>query len=69
MTSNTSRAFAGRLPADEAELFEAAIEESNETKSELVRRALRRYIRRNPDDSEAFRSGDSLDSFVREMLE
>ena len=68
MTSRTSEAFAGRLPADEAALLKAAIEESSETESEIVRRALRLYIRKNPDDLEVIRSPDPLEEFVEELF-
>ncbi|MDS0297775.1 hypothetical protein NDI76_03380 [Halogeometricum sp. S1BR25-6] len=63
MTSKTSEAFAGRLPADEAALLKAAIEESAETESEIVRRALRFYIRKNPDYLKALRSPDFLEGW------
>ena len=63
MTSKTSEAFAGRLPADEAALLKAAIDESNETESEIVRRALRFYIRKNPDYLKALRPPDFLEGW------
>ncbi|ELZ29110.1 hypothetical protein C474_13604 [Halogeometricum pallidum JCM 14848] len=63
MTSKTSEAFAGRLPADKAVLLKAAIEESNETESEIVRRALRLYIRQNPDYLKTLRSPDFLEGW------
>lgn len=69
MTSNTSRAFAGRLPADEADLLEAAIDESNRTKSELVRRAIRYYVRENPDRIKVLYPEDSLERFTMELMD
>lgn len=41
MRSHTSKAFATRLQATEAEQFEAVLEETGQSKSELVRRAIR----------------------------
>ena len=69
MTSNTSRAFAGRLPADEAELFEAAIEESNNTKSEMVRRAIQYYVSKNPDHIEVLYPDGSFERFTMELMD
>ncbi|SFR53420.1 Ribbon-helix-helix protein, copG family [Halogeometricum rufum] len=69
MTSNTSRAFAGRLPVDKAELFEAAIEESDNTKSEMVRRAIQYYISKNPDRIEVLYPNDSLERFTLELMD
>ena len=68
MTSRTSEAFAGRLPADEAALLKAAIEESSETESEIVRRALRLYVRQNPDNFEVLQSPDPFEAFVEELF-
>ncbi|SFR58378.1 ribbon-helix-helix protein, CopG family [Halogeometricum limi] len=69
MTSNTSRAFAGRLPVDEAKLFEAAVEESNRTKSDLVRRAIQYYVSKNPDRLEVLYPDDSLERFTLELMD
>lgn len=69
MTSRTSRAFAGRLPAEKADLLEAAIEESNETKSDIVERALCYYLQRNPDRLDALRPMGPLDEFMGGSIE
>ena len=69
MTSNTSQAFAGRLPVDEAERFKAAVEESNRTKSDLVRRAIQYYVSKNPDHLETLYPDDSLERFTLELME
>lgn len=49
MRHRTSKAFATRLPENEAEQLEAAIEETGRSKAEIVRRAIRYYTSKNPD--------------------
>jgi len=50
MPNENTKAFATRLPADEARAIEEALRETGLTKAELLRRAVRYYQRRNPDD-------------------
>jgi predicted DNA-binding protein len=64
-----TRAFATRLPAPEAERLEAVVEETNQTKSAVVRRAIRYYLEQNPDRARVLFPEDSLDRLMTEMLE
>jgi predicted DNA-binding protein len=50
MPTQNSKAFATRLPADEAERIEAAVEQTEQTKSAFIKRAVRYYVIKNPDD-------------------
>ncbi len=67
MRSQSSRAFATRLPPRRADRLEAAIEETGSTQAELVRRALVYYINRNPDEIAALYSNESVGRFIRNM--
>lgn len=49
MESKTTKAFATRLPAREAEILEEVVEEVGLTRSALVRKAIRFYMAENPD--------------------
>lgn len=47
--SDRTKAFATRLPATEAEQVTAAIEKTDQSTAEFVRRAIRYYVSKNPD--------------------
>lgn len=64
MRSESTKAFATRLPRGEAEQIEETIEKRRLTKSALVRRALRFYITENPDRIPALASED----FTNQMI-
>jgi hypothetical protein len=64
-----TKAFATRVTASEAAQLEDALEETDWTKSDLVRRAIQSYIERNPDDIRAFYPEGSLEEFVTELVE
>lgn len=69
MRSEPTEAFATRLPASEAALLEEVKEEKSWTNATLLRRAIRYYADENPDHIDALYSDDSLDRFVRELVE
>ena len=66
MPDEKSQAFATRLPADEAATIEQALVETDLSKAELLRRALRYYRRRNPDDIAAFYPEGSVERILAE---
>lgn len=67
MRSHTSKAFATRLQATEAEQFEAVLEETGQSKSELVRRAIRYYVSKNPDEITILYPENSVSRFMAEL--
>lgn len=50
-----SEAFATRVSTEEAERINAALEQTGQSRSDLVGNALRYYTRENPDNISAFR--------------
>ena len=68
MPSEKSQAFATRLPADEAATIERAMAETDRSKAELLRRALRYYRKRNPDDIVAFYPEGSVGRMLAEDM-
>jgi len=66
MPDEKSQAFATRLPADEAATVEQALAETNLSKAELLRRSLRYYRRRNPDDIASFYPEGSVERMLAE---
>lgn len=69
MESESTKAYATRLPNSEAELLEEAIDETGRTNSDLVRRALRHYIAENSDQIQILYPEKSRDRFVSELVE
>lgn len=67
MSSNSSEAFATRLPTDEAEQLTTIIEATDQTEAEVVRRALRDYIERNPDEIPEVHPEGSMKRFWTDM--
>lgn len=67
MRSKPTRPFATRLPAQQADRLDAAIEETSSSTSEFLRRAIDYYIRRNPDDISALYSDDFVLGILRDM--
>jgi hypothetical protein len=67
MRARSSEAFATRLPAQEAEQIEAAIEDTSWSKSDFVRHAIRYYVTRNPDDIPALYPDHSINRMLAEM--
>lgn len=67
MRSRSSKSFATRLPAKEAEQVEAAIEKLDWSKSEFVRQAIRYYISQNPDAIPTLYPEGSVNRFLAEM--
>ncbi|QLG61930.1 hypothetical protein [Halorarum salinum] len=68
MGSNSSRAFATRLPDDEATLIVDALDETDQQATDLLRRAVEYYVQENPDRIEAFHPDGSLEEFWAELL-
>jgi hypothetical protein len=67
--SESTKAFATRVAASEAAQLEDALDETDWSKSDLVRRAIQYYVERNPDDIQAFYADGSLGEFVAELVE
>ena len=67
MRSQPSKAFATRLPAQEAEQIEAAVDELDWSKSEFVRQAIRYYISQNPDAIPTLYPDNSVNRLLAEM--
>lgn len=69
MQSKSTKAFATRLPAADAELLEEAIDETGWTKAALVRRTIQYYAEENPDHIGVFYPEGSMEQFTRELVE
>jgi len=69
MRNCTSQAFATRLSAREAEQVEAAIEETGQTRSEFVRRAIRYYVSQNPEQIVVLFPENSVNRWIAELGE
>jgi predicted DNA-binding protein len=67
--SETTSAFATRLPAAEAERLDAAIKATNQSTAELLRRAIRFYMAANPDCIAALYPEGSANRFIAELEE
>jgi hypothetical protein len=67
--TSPTKAFATRITASEAAQIEDALEETDWTKSDFVRRTIRYYVEQNPDEIRAFHAEDSLEQFVTELVE
>jgi predicted DNA-binding protein len=67
MGSKPKPSFATRLPAEHADLAEAAIDETDTTKADFLRRAVEYYIRRNPDRVSALYSDESVQGILRDL--
>jgi predicted DNA-binding protein len=67
MRARSSEAFATRLPAQEAEQIEEAIEDTGWSKSDFVRHAIRYYVSRNPDDIPSLYPDHSISRLLAEM--
>ena len=68
MGTNSSTTFATRLPSEEARIVEAALDETDQQPAELLRTAIRYYMRENPDWIVAFCPEGSLKEFWAEMM-
>jgi hypothetical protein len=69
MESDPKRAFSTRLPAEDADLLEAAIEETDTNTPEFLRRVVRYYLRKNPDRIEVLYPKDSIERWFAEIGE
>ena len=67
MDTPSSKAFATRLPATEAESLDKALEETGQSKAEFVRRAIRYYVSKNPDDIMVLYPKNSVGRFMAEL--
>lgn len=65
MRSKSSEAFATRLSSEEATKVNEAIDETNETKAEFLRRAIEYYVAENPDRIVALCPEESMDGSGR----
>ena len=68
MGTNSSTTLATRLPVEEARIVETALNETDQPPAELLRTAMRYYMRENPDQIVAFCPGGSLEEFWAEMM-
>lgn len=67
MGEPSSKAYATRLPATEVEQIEAALEETKQSKSEFVRRAIQYYVSKNPDEITVLYPEGSVSRFMAEL--
>jgi predicted DNA-binding protein len=67
MGTQPSKAFATRLSAAESEQLEAALKETGQSESEFVRRALRYYVSKNPDEIIALYPENSVNRFIAKL--
>jgi hypothetical protein len=67
MQMQHSKAFATRLPEREADAITEAIEETDSTTSEFLRRAVRYYAKQNPDDILALCEDGSIEQMMLEL--
>lgn len=67
MRDRTSKAFAARLPTAEAAQIERALEQTYQSKSEFVRRAIRYYVSKNPDEIAVLYPENSINRFMAEL--
>lgn len=68
MRSRSSTAYATRLRDEQAALVEDALEETDQTPTELLRRAVEYYVQENPDRIQAFYPDESIEQFCAEFL-
>jgi len=64
-----TKAVATRITASEAAQLEDALEETDWTRSDFVRRAIQYYLSQNPDKLQALYAEGSLEQFVTELVE
>lgn len=69
MRSKPSKAFATRLPAEEAQRLETVIESTGKSRAEIIRRAVRYYLAENPDEIPAVYPTGSMNRFWAELME
>lgn len=69
MRSQPSTAFATRLPREEAQRIEAAIERTGQTRAEFVRAAIRDYLQRNPREIPELYPEESHARFIAEITQ
>lgn len=67
MGTKPTKAFATRLPVREADQLERVVEETDQTKAILVRRAIRYYVKQNPDRIDALYPKNSVGRFMAEL--
>jgi len=67
MENPSSKAYATRLPSAEVEQLEEALEETEQSQSEFVRRAIRYYVSKNPDEITVFYPENSVGRFIAEL--
>lgn len=58
METESTKAFATRLPAEEAEVLDEVVAEIGLTRSAVVRKAIRFYLVKNPDNATALTPED-----------
>lgn len=69
MSSHSSEAFATRLPGDEAEQLNTISERTDQTRAEILRRAVRYYFAHNPDEIPELSPEGSAERPILEMME
>ena len=69
MSEESSTAFATRLPSEEARQLESIIEATGQSQSDVLRRAIRFYLDRNPDGVPALYPEGSVERMMAEMEE
>lgn len=67
METESTKAFATRLPAEEAEVLNEVVEETRLTRSALLRKAIRLYMVKNPDHATVLTPDDFTSRMMAEL--
>lgn len=69
MAWKPKRAFSTRLPAEHADLLEAAVEETDTNPSEILRRSVETYLEENPDRLKSLYPYNSIERWIATLDE
>lgn len=67
MRDRPMEAFATRLPASDADVVNAVIDETDLTDSQILRRAIRYYLRENPDNIGQLNAQEFVDQILADL--
>jgi predicted DNA-binding protein len=69
VATNSTEAFATRLPEEQAEQIEAILDRTGMTRSEYLRQAAEHYLETDPDNLRQDDPTASIESLMDEMVE
>lgn len=67
MRSNPKRAYSTRLPPEQADQLDAAIEETDSNRSEFLRRVVEYYLEKNPDQLESLAPDELMERMIADL--